>query len=252
MRAIATLFAHLTITPKNFWLWFGGIWLFCGSPFLIIGLYLGAQHIHVSKRLAAEGRIVEGMVLTKAITYSSANTSSRGSSRNPTYNVTFRFLTRGGIMQGKAEVPAETWDTLIEREPIQVTYLPDNPQHYRIEEQTSGWWLPVSFTVMGGIFTSLGGFILLRARSRILTTRRLQREGITATATVSDIRAANMRINGVQQLAVHYEYQDERGRSHTGKETFPPEEAGRWKEGDRVTIRYDRRRPGQSILVGTL
>ena len=29
------------------------------------------------------------------------------------------------------------------------------------------------------------------------------------------------------------------------------EEAARWKEGDRVTIRYDRRNPGNSIWVGT-
>lgn len=237
------------LTARNFWLWFGGIWLFCGLPFLIIGLYIGAQNIHVNKRLAAEGRTVEGMVLTKAVTSSSSG-SSRGSS-TPTYEVTFRFLTPGGIMHGKAEVPGDTWDTLIEREPIRVTYLPDAPQHYRIEGQTSGWILPVIFTVMGGIFTSLGGFILIRARGRLQTTRRLQHEGITTTATVSDIRAANMRINGVQQLAVHYTYQDERGRSYTGKETFPPEEAGRWKEGDRITIRYDRRRPGQSIWVGT-
>lgn len=48
-----------------------------------------------------------------------------------------------------------------------------------------------------------------------------------------------------------HKYQDERGRSYTGKETFPLEEAGRWKEGDRVTICYDRRRPSQSIWVGT-
>lgn len=80
--------------------------------------------------------------------------------------------------------------------------------------------------------------------------RRLQREGVTTTARVSDVRAANMRINGVTQLAVHYEYQDERGRSHTGKETFLPEEAARWKEGDRINIRYDRHKPGHSIWVG--
>lgn len=241
--------SRLAITPQNFWLWFGGIWLFCGSPFLIIGLYLGTQHVTISKRLAAEGRTVEGMVLTKAVTSSSSG-SSRDST-TPTYEVTFRFLTPGGIMHGKTEVPGDTWDTLIERKPIRVTYLPDAPQHHRIEGQTSGWWVPGIFTVMGGIFTSLGGFILLRARSRLQTTRRLQREGVTTTATVSDIRAANMRINGVQQHAVHYQYQDEHGRSYTGEETFAPEEAGRWKEGGRVTIRYDRQRPSHSLWVGT-
>lgn len=238
----------LAITPKNFWLWFGGIWLFCGLPLLMTGLYTGAQYVHVTKRLAAEGRTVEGIVLTKAIT-SSSSTSSRGNS-TPTYKVTFRFLTRGGLVTGEAEVTRDTWDSLVEREPIQITYLPGAPQHHRVEGQAGGWMPPVLMTIFGGIFTSLGGFILLRARSRLETMRRLQREGITTTATVSEVRAANMRINGVQQLAVHYQYRDERGRSYTGKETLPPEEADGWKAGDRVTIRYDRRRPNLSIWIG--
>lgn len=236
------------ITAKNFWFWFGGIWLFCGSPFLIIGLYLGAQQITISKRLAAEGRMVEGIVLTKAITSSSSG-SSRGSA-TPTYKITFRFLTAGGLVTGGAEVTRDTWDSLVEREPIQITYLPDAPQHHRVEGQADGWMPPALMTILGGVFSSLGGFVLLRARSRLETMRRLQREGITTTATVSEVRMANMRINGVQQQAVHYQYRDERGRTYTGKESFPPEEADRWKEGDRVTIRYDRRRPNLSIWIG--
>ena len=236
------------ITPKNFWLWFGGIWFAVGMPFLVIGLYLGFQHITVTKRLDAEGKTAEGIVLTKARKTSS---SSSGRSSTPTYEVTFRFLTPGGTVLGKADVSGDTWDSLIEREPVRVTYLPDAPQHYRIEGQSGGWILPLIFTVMGSIFGGLGGFILLRARNLMQIKRRLQRDGVTTTATVSDVRAANMRINGIQQLAIHYEYRDERGRSHSGKEMFPPEEAARWKEGDRVTIRYDRRNPGNSIWVGT-
>jgi hypothetical protein len=237
------------ITTKNFWLWFGGIWIFCGSPFLIIGLYLGAQQVTTSKRLAAEGRTVEGMVLTKSITSSSS--SSSGNSSTSTYKVTFQFLPPGGLHTGEAEVTREAWDSLIEQGSIRVTYVPDAPQHHRVEGQTSGWWLPGSFAVIGGMFTSLGGFVLLRTRSRLQTTRRLQREGITTTATISEIRAARIRINGVQQHIVYYQYQDERGRSYTGKETFAPEEAGGWKEGDRVTIRYDRKRPEISVWVRT-
>lgn len=236
------------ISGKNFWLWFGGIWLLVGAPFLVIGLYIGAQNISVNKRLDAEGKTVEGIVLTKAIT-SSSSSSSRGSS-TPTYKVTFKFVTPGGLVTGDTEVTRETWDTLVEREPIQVMYLPDAPQHHRVEGQASGWLLPVIFTVMGGIFTSLGGFILLRARNRLQIRERVQRDGITTTATVSDVQASYIRINGVNQCVVLYHYQDDRGRSHTGKEYFSPEEAGRWKQGDQVTIRYDRRRPQYSFWIG--
>ncbi len=236
------------ITPKNFWLWFGGIWLFVGAPFFVLGLYFGYHHATVTQRLDAGGKTVEGMVLTKARKTSS---SSKGGNRSTTYDVTFRFLTRDGVMKGSAEVTSERWDQLVERESLPVTYLPEAPQHYRIEGQTSGWWLAGIFTVIGGVFGGLGGFILLRARGRLLTDRRLQREGVPTTAIVSDVNESTMRINGIRQWAVHYQYQDERGRPHTGKEPVSPEEAMRWKLGDRVTIRYDRRRPDRSLWVGS-
>ncbi len=237
------------ISGKNFWLWFGGIWLFVGAPFLVIGLYIGAQNISVNKRLDTEGRSVEGMVLTKEIR-SSSSSHSRRSSSVPTYNVTFRFVTPSGLITGNAEVNVDVWENLVEREPIQVTYLPDDPQHYRIEGQSSGWVLPIIFSVLGGVFTFVGGFLFFRGLGRLRTKARLQREGITTTATVSDVQASYIRVNDVNQCAVLYHYQDDRGRSHTGKEYFSPEEAGRWKQGDQVTIRYDRRRPQHSIWIG--
>jgi len=247
VSAVSSWFA---ITPKNFWLWFGGIWLSVGALFLLIGLYLGAHHIYVKQRLDAEGRTVEGMVLTKAIAHSSSTTGSRRSS-TPTYKVTFRFTTPGGLVTGEAEVTSDVWDALVEREPIQVMYVPGAPQYHRVEGQAGGWLLPIISSILGGIVTTLGGVILIRARSLHYNRERLQRDGITTTATVSDVRASYMRVNGVNQCVVLYHYQDDRGRSHQGKEYFSPEEAGRWKQGDQVTIRYDRRRPNKSIWIGT-
>jgi hypothetical protein len=240
---------RLAITGRNFWLLFGGIWVLVGAPFLVIGLYIGAQNIIVNKRLDTEGRSVEGMVLTKEIRSSSSSHGRRSS--GPTYHVTFRFVTPSGLITGDAEVNVNVWENLVEREPIQVTYLPDDPQYYRIEGQSSGWVLPIIFSVLGGVFTFVGGFLFFRSLGQLRTKARLQREGITTTATVSDVQASYMRINGVNQCVVLYHYQDDRGRSHTGKEYFSPEEAGRWKQGDRVTIRYDRRRPQHSIWIGT-
>jgi uncharacterized protein DUF3592 len=237
------------ITAKNFWLWFGGIWLVCGLPFLIIGLYAGNQRISADRRLAAEGRTVDGMVLTKAITYSSSSNSNR-SGGSPTYRVTFRFRTTEGLISDDAEVSQETWDRLIEREPIQVTYVPDAPHYHRVEGQTGGWIMPTVMTVLGGIFTGLGGFILLRARSRRGMNTRLQREGMTTEAIVTEIRPARMRINGVPQWLVRYQYQDDRGQSRTGSEHLSPDEGEQWKVGDKATVRYDRKQPNQSLWVG--
>ena len=233
------------ITAKNFWLWFGGIWLVCGLPFSLIGLYTGNQQITTERRLAAEGRTVDGIVLTKAITSSSSRSNS-----SPTYKVTFRFLTTEAQITDEAEVSQETWDRLIEQEPIQVTYVPEAPQYHRVEGQVGGWVMPVAMTVMGGIFAGLGGFILLRARSRLRTNARLQREGVIAEATVTEVRPARMRINGVQQWLVRYQYQDDRGQSRMGSEHLSPDEGERWKAGDKATVRYDRKQPNRSLWVG--
>lgn len=236
------------ITPKNFWFWFGGIWFFCGLPFLSVGLYLGIQHGDVSKRLDAEGRAVEGMVLTKSVRSSSSSSSQRNSS--PTYEVTFRFLTPEGLVNGTAQVTREAWDQFVEREPLGITYLPDDPQRYRIEGQTSGWILPGVFTGLGSIFTLIGGFILLNARNQSRAKERLQQEGLTAEGTVVEVRPGTIRINRVQQWNLHYRYQDNQGKFHIGKIPLSPEEAEGWKEGDTGRVRYDRRRPQKSIWIG--
>lgn len=137
---------RLAMTPKTFGSWFGAIWFFCGLPFLIIGLYLSIQHGDGSNHLNVEGRTIEGMVLTKSV-----RPSSSGSSRNtsPTYEITFIFLTPGGLVNGTAQVTSATWDGLVEREPSTITYLPDNPQRYHVQGQNSGWFLSVNFTGVG-------------------------------------------------------------------------------------------------------
>ena len=240
--------SRLAITPKNFWFWFGGIWFVCGLPFLIIGLYVGIQHGVVSKRLDVEGRAVAGMVLTKTVRSSSSSSGGRNSS--PTYEITFRFLTPEGLVNGTAQVTREAWDQFIEREPVGVTYLPNNRQDYRIEGQTSGWVFPVISTGLGGFFTIIGGFIWLNARNRARLRLRLQQEGLTAEGTVVDVRPGNIRINRVQQWNLHYRYQDHRGKFQTGKIPLSPEEAETWKEGDTGKVRYDRLRPQKSIWIG--
>lgn len=55
------------ITPQNFWLWFGGIWLSVGSLFLVIGISVVLQRITVKDRLEKEDRSTQGVVLTKEV-----------------------------------------------------------------------------------------------------------------------------------------------------------------------------------------
>lgn len=47
------------ITPQNFWLWFGGIWLSVGCLFLVIGISVGVHRIMVNDRLEKKGWTIE-------------------------------------------------------------------------------------------------------------------------------------------------------------------------------------------------
>ena len=239
---------RLAITPKSFWFRFGGIWFWCGLPFFLIGLYTGVQYGTVSNRLDSEGRSVEGMVLAKSM-HSSSPGSGRSNS-SPTYKVTFRFLTPGGLIKGTAQVTPQAWDRFVERESIEVVYLPDDPQHFRIEGQSSGWTLPVIFTGIGALFTFAGGGIWLSARRQAHIRDHLQREGLSAEGTVVDVRPGTIRINRVQQQNLHYRYQDSQGKSHLGKISLSSEEAEGWTMGDTGRVRYDRHCPQKSIWMG--
>jgi hypothetical protein len=236
------------INAKNFWLWFGGIWLSVGSLFLVIGISVGVHQMRVSDRLEKEGRTVEGIVLTKEIHTSSGKKGKRSS---PSYRVTFRFVPREGqAVQGSADVSAEEWDTFEERGPIQVTYLPDQPQSFRIAGQSKGIVLPLVFGVVGGVAGSIGGFIVFNAVGTRRREKELSRSGVIAEATVMDIGPSYLRINGVPQLKLRYRFQDAGGKTREGSCTIAPEEAGTWLPGHTGKVRYDVRKPRVSIWIG--
>jgi hypothetical protein len=241
----------LAITGENFPLWFGGIWLAVGGPMLLLGLYFGWQQASIAEQLQTHGQTASGMVLTKYIARSSSH--SDRSSSTPTYWVTVRFSTEAGkVIKGKAQVEVDTWDALIERHPIQVTYLPSAPQTYRIEGETSTWILPFIFAGIGALFTIVGGAVFWSGLRSRRVTERLRHSGMTVEATVTSIGPGSVRINGVKQWVIRYEFTDAAGRKRTGI-SFPmaPEEAEAWDAGQHGFIRYDPRAPGKSLWIGT-
>jgi Protein of unknown function (DUF3592) len=237
------------INQQSFWLWFGGIWLAVGVPFLLIGIYAAATVVSGDRRLEAAGRPVEGMVLEKWI---STSRSSHGSGTTRQYRVRYRFEAAGGeLVEDEAQVGADAWDRLEERGPVAVTYLPDDPHIHRIQGEDSGLVLGAIFSGVGGVLTVLGGFVFLRGLGQLRVGRRLLREGVLATGTVLDVRPSRLRINGVRQCTLRYRYQDHLGRTHKGRAgPLSPEEAAAWSAGARGAVRYDRQRPGVSAWTG--
>lgn len=236
------------INPKNFWFWFGGIWLSVGTLFFVVGLSVGVYQSMLSDRLEKEGQTVTGIVLTKEV----HSTKSKSGSRSSTsYNITFRFAPREGeIVRGTAGVNAEDWDALEERGPIQVTYLPDQPQSNRVAGQSIEVLLPLIFSVVGAVVGSIGGFIVFNAAGTRRREKELSRTGMIADATITDIGPSYLRTNGVSQIKLRYRFQDAQGKSREGSCTMSPEEAGTWPPGHTGKVRYDPRKPRVNVWIG--
>jgi hypothetical protein len=236
------------INPNNFWLWFGGIWLSVGAIFLVVGVSVGVYRSELNERLDKEGRTVDGTVLTKEIHTTS---NKKGSRSGPSYRVEFRFVPREGEMvRGTADLTVEEWDLLEERGPIQVTYLPERPESYRVAGQSHDVLLPVIFGIVGGVIGSIGGFIVFNAVGTRKRERELSRTGMTAEATITDVGPSYLRINGVSQIKVRYRFEDAQGKTRSGSCTMSPEEAGNWPHGHKGLVRYDPRKPSVSVWMG--
>jgi hypothetical protein len=238
--------SFLGLAKRSFAFWFGGIWLFCGAPFLIVGLVVGVDTLRQHERFENEAESVDGMVLTKRIT--------RNKNNNASYWVGYRFrATDGTVIRNEAQVSGALWDRLVEREPVRVTYLPSEPRSSRIEGAGVDWALPGIFTLLGLVFVPIGGVIFVKGVRGILRELRLQSEGTLVAATVTEVEPSNISFNGVPQWLIRYRYQDHRGRTHTGESSvMPPEEAQAWKPGDTTQARFDPNAPTKSIWVGRM
>lgn len=148
--------ARTQLSNRAGWLLFGTLFFGVGLPFLVIGIYTGVRQW----QFPAEVATVQGMVLTK-----STNSKDR-------HTVTYRFTTGSGeLIEGSASVSGEVWDRLEERGPIPVQHLPHTPRRHRVEGQASDWEMAFMFGTLGGIFTSLGGFVLVMAFFRLRPER---------------------------------------------------------------------------------
>jgi hypothetical protein len=236
--------SFLVLARRSFPFWFGGIWLVCGAPFLVLGIYFAIDAVRQQERYASDAQVTEGMVLTKRI--------SRGSKDSTSYWVSYRFRAPdGAVVTKETKVSRALWDRLVEREPVRVTYLPDQPGAHRLEDQGPDWMLPLAFTVVGSVFAPLGGWIFLRGLRGVLRELRLQQDGTRTDATVTQVEPADVSFNGVPQWRIRYRYQDHRGRERHGQSALlAPEEAQQWKAGDRGMARFDVHAPGKSIWVG--
>lgn len=222
---------------SHFWIFFGSIWLLVGLPFVLLAGYFILQE----RQLATTGRVVEAMVLTKDVTRS--GDALRRSVR-------YRFTTADGrTSEGKSEVREPVWSPLTERGPVRVVYLPDRPSVNRVVGSSELTML-VIFACVGSLLSIAGGTIVTVAVRRARLRTRLLTAGVRAPATVADVKAMNLRVNGRTQWKLEYEYRDSRSRAHRRSLYLDAVEAARWKPGDRGDVLFDPDRPEQAVWLG--
>lgn len=238
------MWSFLRLAKGSFAFWFGGIWFLGGAPFLIAGIAIGIDTFRQQRGFESEARVATGMVLTKRISRSKDSPSA-------SYYVGYRFHTGDGTaVRNEVQVGEALWDRLVEREPVEVTYLPGRPQVNRIVGEGPDWILPGIFTLLGLVFAGIGGFILSMGLRGIFRELKLHDAGAPVEATVVEVGPGNVSFNGVAQWRVVYRYRGPGGQTHRGESALmAPEKAQAWKPGDKGTARFDTRAPKKSVWV---
>ena len=223
---------------------FGGIFLVCGLPFLVIGLSLFVS----DWRFAQEAQATTGLVLTRDIR---TTTSGSGSRRTRTrhYEVNYRFVVDGTTYEGEDELSRAGWLGLREREPVEVFYRPSRPSSNALT-RSGDWALKIIFTLLGGVFSGVGAIVFGRALRTARLRSRLLEQGQRTEGTVVALQPRNVRINRVRQWRLRFEYQDHLGGRHEGTFDLPEPDAREWETGQAGEVLYDPMRPETAVWVG--
>lgn len=224
-------------------LWIGTLFLILGLVFLTIGIRASLEE-HAYK---TQGLDAQAVVLDKTLVRANRQDNARTQ-----YLVTYRFTSANGEeSDGTADVPVEEWERLEPGQAFPVKYLPDKANSSRVPNGNE-WIAALVFSIIGGVFTLLGGGLVFFEARDLVRAVRVSHLGLMTDGTVLRASPTSTSINRVPQWRVHYRYRDHFGRTQEGaSHLMSPEEASAWKEGDRGSVRFDRERPEFSVWIGT-
>jgi Protein of unknown function (DUF3592) len=146
------------------WIVIGGILLVCGVTFLLLDVLFARQE----RLFHDEGLTTTALVLTKSshIVYNKQN-----GMQERRYDVGYRFTTQDGKpVQATDEIDWEVWESIQEREPIQIVYLPGSPARSRLVASGAGKG-PAATGAVGAVFTATGALLLGLGFYRVMRKR---------------------------------------------------------------------------------
>jgi hypothetical protein len=105
--------------------------------------------------------------------------------------------------------------------------------------------------IIGVVFVLIGAGFGGYGLWELQVERHLMANGTTTRATVTAAEQTYTRVNGRYLWRVHYQYQDQSGRTHAGSSgLLDRAEAQNWRPGEQAFIRYDPAQPSTSIWLG--
>jgi hypothetical protein len=234
------------LTSKPFGFLFGGIFLVVGLGFVVTtGLSLLND-----RSFARDARSTPGIVLKKNIT-ESGRSQRQGSTRSRTkhYEVIYRFTVDGRVLEGRDELSEQEWDRLTEGKPADVLYLPLSTASNTLAGSRP-WGATLIFGLLGLMLAALGAFVFSGTIRQARLASRLRQHGVSVKGTVTELVERKLKINGVRQWGLRYEYADFQGHRHEGAIDLPAHEAQAWSVGDTGSVSYDPERPVEAIWLG--
>ena len=176
LNSTASAAASNTNGPRR---WQVGIkvspWIIIGAILLIVGLsfrLISELELREDRLFEAEGVTATAIVLTKSSRVKSGPQSAHS---QQTHNIVgYRFTTSDGTtVRSSADVDLPTWQSIRERDPIQIVYLRDEPARSRLANPSSR--APRQYTALGSALAAVGALFLSYGLFRVIQRRRNRR-----------------------------------------------------------------------------
>ncbi len=229
---------HLKRSLRDVHLLAGAVFVFVGA-----GLLWTAIGMALELKQAVD---LPATVLDKSLT-----PADRDQNPSTRYLVRVRFVEPGGQAgESDQEVEPEVWEELAAGDSYPVRYVPAKRKVI-----PSGIAEPIGAAIAGVmsiVVLLIGRWLVVPSARQLLTELRLLSGGTPASATVTEVFPTSSSLNRVTLWKLRYRYKDPTGQEHEAESGFlMPDEAREWQPGSVGAVRYDPRRPGTSMWLGS-
>jgi len=242
-----------TTESKLFWLYYGGgkaivanaIAVFLGAIFLLVGYFVW----QTEQEYALNGVAATGIVTRKDHRVEQRPPGQKGGPRT-VYTLHYRYQDdHGQAHEGGDNVDLNVWNQLQKEHPVQIEYLRDQPEKYRITAGRSFWarygYLFAvgagGLLVAGALGVGIGRWIWAARKARLVFA------GDPVLGIVTGRKTAVSGSNRTPPVRVLYQFTDTTGTERPGATCWLLEkQAAAWPEGVPILVLQDPNNPARS------